>query len=378
MSATEQAVENLLNEDDWTGKIYSDGWVDAPETVEIIEPATGESLGVAGVANAASVAAATKSAAKAQRAWAATPLSERIAIVRRAGEILDRHRDEIVGWLVRETGSVPPKADVEVTASIGQFEMAASITEDQLEQVLESAVPGRASTARRQPLGVVGVITPWNFPLVLAMRSLGPAFVLGNAAVLKGDLNTPVTGCVLIARIFEEAGLPSGRAARPLRRRRGRAGARRGPARADDLVHRLDRDRPPGRRSGRAHAQASRAGARRQQPADRARRRRHRGRVVRRRLGLVPAPGPDLPRGQQASRARVDRRGVPRGAHGAGRTSPGRGSGIGAGRDRAADQREADRARAANRRRDGRSGRYRCSSAEPATGCSSRRRCCAT
>ena len=210
MSATEQAVENLLNEDDWTGKIFSDGWVDAPETVEIVEPATGESLGVAGVANAASVAAATKSAAKAQRAWAATPLGERIAIVRRAGEILDRHRDEIVGWLVRETGSVPPKADVEVTASIGQFEMAASITEDQLEQVLESAVPGRASTARRQPLGVVGVITPWNFPLVLAMRSLGPAFVLGNAAVLKGDLNTPVTGCVLIARIFEEAGLPSG------------------------------------------------------------------------------------------------------------------------------------------------------------------------
>ena len=194
MSATEQAVENLLNEDDWTGKIYSDGWVDAPETIEIIEPATGESLGVAGVANAASVAAATKSAAKAQRAWAATPLSERIAIVRRAGEILDRHRDEIVGWLVRETGSVPPKADVEVTASIGQFEMAASITEDQLEQVLESAVPGRASTARRQPLGVVGVITPWNFPLVLAMRSLGPAFVLGNAAVLKGDLNTPRHG----------------------------------------------------------------------------------------------------------------------------------------------------------------------------------------
>jgi benzaldehyde dehydrogenase (NAD) len=210
MSATEQAVENLLNEDDWTGKIYSDGWVDAPETIEIIEPATGESLGVAGVANAASVAAATKSAVKAQRAWAATPLSERIAIVRRAGEILDRHREEIVGWLVRETGSVPPKADVEVTASIGQFEMAASITEAQLEQVLESAVPGRASTAHRQPLGVVGVITPWNFPLVLAMRSLGPALVLGNAAVLKGDHNTPVTGSVLIARIFEEAGLPSG------------------------------------------------------------------------------------------------------------------------------------------------------------------------
>ena len=210
MSATEQAVENLLNEEDWTGKIYSDGWVDAPETVETIEPATGEVLGVAGVANAASVAAATKSAAKAQRAWAATPLSERIAIVRRAGEILDRHREEIVGWMARESGSIPPKGDVEVTASIGQFEMAATITEGDLEQVLESPIPGRTSTARRLPLGVVGVITPWNFPLVLAMRSLGPALVLGNTVVLKGDLNTPVTGSVIIARVFEEAGLPSG------------------------------------------------------------------------------------------------------------------------------------------------------------------------
>ena len=102
MSATEQAVENLLNEDDWTGKIYSDGWVDAPETIEIIEPATGESLGVAGVANAASVAAATKSAAKAQRAWAATPLSERIAIVRRAGEILTATATRSsAGWCAR-------------------------------------------------------------------------------------------------------------------------------------------------------------------------------------------------------------------------------------------------------------------------------------
>ncbi len=210
MSATEQAVENLLNEDDWTGKIYSDGWIDAPETVETIEPATGEVLGVAGVANAASVAAATKSAAKAQPTWAATPLSERIAIVRRAGEILDRHRDEIVGWMARESGSIPPKGDVEVGASIGQFEMAASISDADLEQVLESAIPGRTSTARRMPLGVVGVITPWNFPLVLAMRSLGPALVLGNAVVLKGDLNTPITGSVLIARIFEEAGLPAG------------------------------------------------------------------------------------------------------------------------------------------------------------------------
>jgi len=210
VSTTEQAVEDLLNAEDWTGKIYSDGWVDAPQTVETVEPATGEVLGVAGVADAATVAKAAQSAARAQREWAATPMTERVAIVTRAGELLERHRAEIATWMVRESGCIPPKADVEITASIGQLTEAATLTEDMLQRELPSPVPGRASKARRAPIGVVGVITPWNFPIVLAMRSIGPALVLGNAIVLKSDLNTPVTGGVVIARIFEEAGLPAG------------------------------------------------------------------------------------------------------------------------------------------------------------------------
>jgi len=210
MSTTEQAVSDLLHEQDWTGKIFSDGWVDAPETIETIEPATGDVLGTAGVANAASVAAATRSAARAQREWAALPITERAAIVRRAGEVLERYRGEISGWMVRESGAIPPKAAVEITASIGQLDQAASLISHPLGYVLPSSVPGRTSTARRAPIGVVGVITPWNFPIVLAMRSLGPALALGNAVVLKSDPNTPVTGGVIIARVFEEAGLPAG------------------------------------------------------------------------------------------------------------------------------------------------------------------------
>jgi benzaldehyde dehydrogenase (NAD) len=210
MSATEQTVEELLNTDDWTGKIYSDGWVEAPETVETTEPATGEVLGVAGVADKATVAKAAKSAARAQREWAAVPMAERVAIINRAAELLERHRAEITTWMVRESGAIPPKVDHEITASIGQLEQAATLTEDMLELTLSSPIPGRTSIARRAPIGVVGVIAPWNFPIVLAMRSIGPALVLGNAIVLKSDLNTPVTGGVVIARIFEEAGLPAG------------------------------------------------------------------------------------------------------------------------------------------------------------------------
>jgi benzaldehyde dehydrogenase (NAD) len=131
-------------------------------------------------------------------------------VIRRAAALLDRHRAEIVGWMIRESGAIPPKADVEVNASIGQLDQAASLISHPLGHVLPSLTPGRTSTARRVPIGVVGVITPWNFPLVLAMRSLGPALALGNSVVLKCDPNTPVTGGVVIARVFEEAGLPEG------------------------------------------------------------------------------------------------------------------------------------------------------------------------
>jgi len=203
-------VENLLDEREWTGKISSNGWVEAPVQIETVEPATGDVLGTAGGGDAKTIGRAAESAAAAQREWAQTPFAERIAVVRRAAELMERHRPELTGWLIRETGSVPGKVAHEITASIGQLDMAATLLNQPLGMVLPSLTPGRTSTARRVPVGVVGVITPWNFPYVLAMRSVGPALALGNAVVLKPDHNTPVTGGVVIARLFEEAGLPEG------------------------------------------------------------------------------------------------------------------------------------------------------------------------
>jgi benzaldehyde dehydrogenase (NAD) len=209
VSTIEQAAGELLGTD-WSGKIFSGGWIDAPDTIETIEPATGEVLGTAGAADKAAVAAAAKGAARAQRGWAALPITERVKVIRRAGDLLEAHRDEIAGWMVRESGCIPPKANVEISASIGQLDQAFSLVSHPLGHVLPSVTPGRSSVARRVPIGVVGVITPWNFPIVLAMRSIGPALALGNTVVLKSDPNTPVTGGVLIARLFEEAGLPEG------------------------------------------------------------------------------------------------------------------------------------------------------------------------
>ncbi len=203
-------VGSLLDESRWTGKIFSDGWVDAPVTIDTVEPATGRILGTAGGGDPQTIARAAKSAAAAQAGWADTPLADRIAIVKRAGEIMEANREELSGWLIRETGSIPGKVAHEITASIGQLDQAAELASIPLSLELPSLTPDRTSTARRVPLGVVGVITPWNFPYVLAMRSVGPALALGNAVVLKPDANTPVAGGVAIARLFEEAGLPAG------------------------------------------------------------------------------------------------------------------------------------------------------------------------
>ena len=152
----------------------------------------------------------------------------------------------------------------------------------------------RLSYSERVPVGVVGVIAPFNFPQILAIRSVAPALALGNAVILKPDPRTAVSGGVVLARVFEEAGLPAGpaaRAARRGRRRRGRGHRARGAGR---LVHRLHRRRPPGRRTGRPPPQAGPPGAGRQLRADRAGRRRPGPGRLGRGLGLVPAPGPDL------------------------------------------------------------------------------------
>jgi benzaldehyde dehydrogenase (NAD) len=184
------AAAELLAPSTHAGKLFSDGWVDAPATAEVVEPATGEVLTVAGVADPAAVARAAASAARAQPAWAALPVTERGAVLRRAADVLEEHRGEVAGWIVRESGSVPGKADVEITVTINQLHQAAALAAQPLGHLLPSLTPGRQSAARRVPLGVVGVIAPWNFPVVLGMRSVAPALALGNARSFSNPTRT--------------------------------------------------------------------------------------------------------------------------------------------------------------------------------------------
>jgi benzaldehyde dehydrogenase (NAD) len=112
-------------------------------------------------------------------------------------------------WMVRETGSIPGKIDTELAMARGILTNAAAMLGEPQGLVLPGGA-SRISMARRIPLGVVGVIAPFNFPLILAIRAVAPALALGNAVVLKPDTQTAVSGGFLIARVLEDAGLPSG------------------------------------------------------------------------------------------------------------------------------------------------------------------------
>ncbi|MEU6807444.1 benzaldehyde dehydrogenase [Streptomyces sp. NPDC046831] len=199
----------LLDNEVWGKRFFSDGWRESALTHPVTEPATGDQLGLVGLATADDAGRAAARAAEAQRAWAATSPQRRAAVLRRAGELLTEHAAEIEDWLTREAGSVRAKAGFEVQLAVGEcFECAALPTHPQGE-VLTSE-EARWSFARRRPAGVVSVISPFNFPLVLGLRSVAPALALGNAVLLKPDPRTAVSGGVVIARVFEEAGLPTG------------------------------------------------------------------------------------------------------------------------------------------------------------------------
>ena len=196
---------------DWHGKIYSGGWRGGRGgTTTTIEPATGAALGEIGLADAQDVSDAVDRATAAQPAWAALPGGERAAVLRRTAGLLGDHRAEFEEWLIREGGGVPGKAAFEVDLVLGELWEASALPTQPHGHLLPTSEAGRESIARRVPIGVVGVISPWNFPQILSMRAVAPALALGNAVILKPDIQTSVAGGVLLARLLEEAGLPDG------------------------------------------------------------------------------------------------------------------------------------------------------------------------
>ncbi|MFK8908767.1 aldehyde dehydrogenase family protein [Streptomyces sp. YS-3] len=203
----------LLDPKTWQARTLSGG------EYEVTEPATGEGLGALTLATADDITAAVAAARAAQPGWARTPHFARAAVLRRAGDLFTAYAGgtsqafgsggELREWLVRESGSIPGKADFELHVAAQECYEAAALASRPLGEVLPSEEP-RLSFTRRVPVGVVGVIAPFNAPLILSIRSVAPALALGNAVVLKPDPRTAVCGGLSLAAVFEEAGLPEG------------------------------------------------------------------------------------------------------------------------------------------------------------------------
>lgn len=206
---TDKATETFLAPRRWTGKLFLGGWnAGTAGTLTVTEPATGDVLGHLGEATSADVAVAAQRAHEAQKHWLATPERQKIAILLRVATLLEEQAEEIIGWIIRETGSIRPKAELEINETIAIFHQAAGMIGENRGLLLPS-ITGRQSYAKRVPHGVVGVISPFNVPLILAARAVAPALATGNAVILKPDPRTSVAGGVVLARLFEEAGLPA-------------------------------------------------------------------------------------------------------------------------------------------------------------------------
>jgi benzaldehyde dehydrogenase (NAD) len=179
-------------------------------TIGVRDKASGEIFATAGLAGATDVADAVAAAKAAQPAWAERTYAERAALLRGVVTVLADRAKPMRELIMRETGCIGGKADYEIGAATSELTEAAGLASRITGEVLPTSHAGRFSLSERIPLGVVGVITPWNFPLILGMRVIAPALALGNAVVVKPSPETPLSGGLAIAELFAEAGLPAG------------------------------------------------------------------------------------------------------------------------------------------------------------------------
>ncbi|NSZ20247.1 aldehyde dehydrogenase family protein [Agrobacterium vitis] len=163
--------------------------VSAASSFEVFNPATEEVIAKAPDASREQLEAAVSAAKAAFPAWSARPLSERQAFVARLGDAIEAHAEEFMRLLTREQGKAFKGAEWEVG---GSAFWCREIAKQELPLHVAEKTDGRTVETRRVPLGVVGGITPWNFPILLAVWKIAPALVAGNTMVLKPSPYTPL------------------------------------------------------------------------------------------------------------------------------------------------------------------------------------------
>jgi succinate-semialdehyde dehydrogenase/glutarate-semialdehyde dehydrogenase len=179
-----------------------------------IDPSNGHEIGRVPLLNAADVSAAVKRARQAQPAWARLSFRARAQFILTAREIVLAQVEEIAALIARETGKPPPEAiSMEVTPTLDLMQHFARNAERILRRqkigIGQFGLMGRSSYIVYKPLGVVGIISPWNFPWATPLDEVVMALIAGNAVVLKPSELTPLTA-LKIGEVFKQAKLPEG------------------------------------------------------------------------------------------------------------------------------------------------------------------------
>ena len=180
------------------------------KTLSDKNPYNGKPIADFRLANLADLDEAYRSAAAAQKVWAEVNAFEKRAILEKAITWIEQNEADITDIIIEELGGTHLKAAIEIMLTKTFIKEASTYPLRMTGEILPSMIEGKENRLYRVPAGVVGVISPFNFPFNLSMRSVAPALGAGNGVVLKPHDDTPIMGGTLIAKIFEEAGIPKG------------------------------------------------------------------------------------------------------------------------------------------------------------------------
>ena len=184
-------------------------WIDGAETLMVTNPATGEVVGTVPSLGASETRQAIEKAAEVQGEWAGRTAKERAGVLRRWFELMTEHSEALARLMTTEQGK--PLAEAR-----GEVAYAASFAEwfaEEAKRTYGHTIPAHKTDARivvtQQPVGVVGAITPWNFPLAMITRKAAPALAAGCSVVIKPSELTPFSALAMMV-LAEEAGVPAG------------------------------------------------------------------------------------------------------------------------------------------------------------------------
>ena len=193
-------------------KLYIDGkWCDALDgkTHPVINPATEEVLWEVAYGSRAETKLALEAAAKAMPGWQKLTSWDRAKILKKTADLMRERADAIARVMTMEQGKPVVEAKAEVMHSADTFEWFAEEGKRAYGQVIPNSVPGKRHITLKHPVGVVGAISPWNFPITLAIRKLAPALAVGCTVVSRPASQTP-RSLIVIFECLIEAGLPAG------------------------------------------------------------------------------------------------------------------------------------------------------------------------